>query len=395
MLNFILVVLTCIFSIPIVFLVVQLAFANLHRATVRKQAICDLSQTVVMVPAHNEEDVIEDTLHSLIAELPTSRQVLVVADNCLDRTRDVATKLGVTVIERNDNDSKGKGFALKFGVDYLSRQARPPEYVVIVDADCKVKPGTLNALVHRCVETGGRPVQALDLMKSRESSKIGLKIAEFAWIVKNQVRPLGLMNLGLPCQLMGTGMLIPFELLQKIELGTSAIVEDMRLGIDCALSGYPPVFCTDGMVVSFFPESQGAQETQRQRWEHGHLEVIFAIVPNLLRVSIKRRDKNLIAMALDLMLPPLTFLVLTVSALFLLLFLFQWFFGTGMLAVYILFVVSMLFFVSLMLSWYRFARNVLSIGDFFWLPVYVVTKVPIYIGYWIARQTEWIRTKRD
>ena len=52
-------------------------------------------------------------------------------------------------------------------------------------------------------------LQALDLMRSPEGAGLKTRIAEFAWVVKNQVRPLGYHHLGLPCQLMGTGMAFP------------------------------------------------------------------------------------------------------------------------------------------------------------------------------------------
>ena len=395
MINILLTVIACLIAIPIVFLVIQLLSAQRDPEPDSSGEPADLSRLAIIVPAHNEEVAIADTLHSLIRELPSSEQVIVVADNCTDETATIASGLGVIVIERNDEMARGKGYALKAGMDALSLQSNLPEYVVIVDADCRMKPGSINFLVQSCMNNGRRPAQALDLMKSKGQASIQLKIAEFAWIVKNKVRPLGLAKLGLPCQLMGTGMLIPFDLLQRLELGTNHIAEDMKLGIDCALNGFPPVFCPAALVESYFPETDSSHKVQRQRWEHGHLAVIFSDSLGLLLSAMYRRNKDLLAMAFDLLIPPLALLVLSLGLAMLLVLLFMWVLDTGTPAFYILLFVTVLFSAALMSSWYRFARSVLSFKDLLWIPVYILAKIPMYIGYWFRRQREWIRTDRN
>ena len=57
--------------------------------------------TVVLVPAHNEEEIIADTLAMLQSQLPAHMRILVVADNCTDGTAVVARTAGVEVVERN------------------------------------------------------------------------------------------------------------------------------------------------------------------------------------------------------------------------------------------------------------------------------------------------------
>ena len=51
--------------------------------------------TVVLVPAHNEEAIIADTLAALQSQLPAHMRILLVADNCSDRTAAVARTIGV------------------------------------------------------------------------------------------------------------------------------------------------------------------------------------------------------------------------------------------------------------------------------------------------------------
>ena len=105
-------------------------------------------------------------------------------------------------VNRHDPDRRGKGYALACGLRYLQKRGQSPisdpEVLVVIDADCRVSVGTIERLARAAAATG-RPVQALYEMHARPAG--GLR--EFAWLVKNHVRPLGYMRLGLPCQLMG------------------------------------------------------------------------------------------------------------------------------------------------------------------------------------------------
>ena len=80
------------------------------------------------------------------------------------------------------------------------------------------------------------------------------RVREFAWRVKNWVRPLGLSSLGLPCQLMGTGMAFPWEVIADARLATGSLAEDLKLGLELAANGHPPVFCPSPLSpVNFRP----------------------------------------------------------------------------------------------------------------------------------------------
>jgi cellulose synthase/poly-beta-1,6-N-acetylglucosamine synthase-like glycosyltransferase len=229
----------------------------------------------VLVPAHDEEGGIAATIATVRAQLAPGDRLLVVADNCSDGTAAAARAAGAEVIERTSN-LRGKGYALSHGIDHL--RANPPSAVVIVDADCVLSPGALAALLQDLAHTG-RPVQALYLMLAAADAGLGRRLAQFAWRVRNWVRPAGWHRLGLPCQLMGTGMAFSWDMLKEARLANASIVEDMKLGIELATLGAAPVFCDRALVTSQFPDSAAATGTQRTRWEHGHIEMILHEVP--------------------------------------------------------------------------------------------------------------------
>ena len=102
-------------------------------------------------------------------------------------------------------------------------------------------------------QTQTRPVQALNIMTAPLGSSVSYQISAFAWRMKNWVRPLGLKALGLPCQLMGTGMAFPWDVICTADLASGHIVEDLKLGLELTAGGWPPLFCPSAVVSSAFP----------------------------------------------------------------------------------------------------------------------------------------------
>ncbi|MHB1140948.1 MAG: glycosyltransferase family 2 protein [Sulfuricaulis sp.] len=345
----------------------------------------------ILIPAHDEAAVIAETLGSILPQLATGDRMLVIADNCSDETASIARQLGAEVVERTDPERRGKDYALDFGVHRL--RDNPPEVIIIIDADCQVHPGTIDRLARVCNETS-HPVQALYRMRSPAGAGPKTRIAEFAWIVKNQVRPLGNLRLGLPCQLMGTGMAFPWVAISNAALVSGHLAEDMKFGIDLALAGYPAVFCPDATVTSYFPCERTAVSAQRMRWEHGHLSVILHELPRMLARALSKRDIRLLGLAADLMVPPLSLLVLFNAAVFLLslmLFLYE-----GIVWPFHLSLIALGFFgVVIAMAWHCWGRKIVSFPQLLIVPFYMLSKIPLYLRFLTGRQRAWIKTRRD
>jgi cellulose synthase/poly-beta-1,6-N-acetylglucosamine synthase-like glycosyltransferase len=260
-------------AVPVLVFLIEVAASVLFRSP-RQSNLSSMSRRLaVVVPAHDEEAGLSSTLESIKLELVPGDRLLVVADNCTDHTAWVGRSAGAEVIERCDLNNVGKGFALDYGLRQLDHS--PPDIVIMIDADCKLASGTLDALVSTCTITK-RPVQAQYMMAAPPTSDVARKVVEFAWCVKNKVRPLGLLVLGLPCQLTGSGMAFPWSVIKSANLASSAIVEDLKLGLDLAMAGHPPVFCPFAQVNSEFASSAKGAEDQRRRWEHGHINMIIS-----------------------------------------------------------------------------------------------------------------------
>src|SRR5271156_1103109 len=298
-----------LFLVPIAVLTIEVVAAVCGRRIVFAKS-GTRTPVAILIPAHNEEGGISATLRSVAPQLAEHDRLIVVADNCTDGTRAVAEAEGAEVVSRTSLEKRGKGFALDFGLRYL--RANPPDIVIVVDADCHVAPGAIDHLARVCANYR-RPVQAQYLMNNQPNARLRMRIAEFAWVVKNLVRPMGLGKLGLPCQLMGSGMAFPWMSIGNMDLADGHIVEDMKMGLDMARLGVPPIFCPEALVLSLFPSHEEGIKVQRTRWEHGHLGIILSEAPRVFFQGLKERDFSLMVLALDLCVPPLALLLMLIA----------------------------------------------------------------------------------
>lgn len=219
-------------------------------------------------------------------------------------------------------------------------------------------------------------------------------ISEFAWLLKNLVRPLGYSSLNLPCQLMGSGMAFPWELICQAKLANGNIVEDLQLGLDLCRLGKPSLFFPDAKVTSLFPSTEEALTGQRTRWEHGHLGVILNEAPSMIVQSILKRNKDLFALAVDLLVPPLALLLLLLSVLTLVCGVASMF-GLSSFSLSLVLVEDILLILAVFLAWYGWGRSIIPIKTFLLIPFYIIAKIPSYFKFVFKRQKTWVRTERD
>jgi cellulose synthase/poly-beta-1,6-N-acetylglucosamine synthase-like glycosyltransferase len=349
-------------------------------------------RVAVLVPAHNESEGLLPTLRDIQTKLRPADRLLVVADNCTDDTATVASAAGAEVVERHDPKNRGKGYALDFGLRHLA--ADPPDIVIVVDADCRLDGDALDRLATACATTR-RPVQALYLMTAPEGASINYQVAEFAWRVKTWLRPMGLAALGLPCQLAGTGMAFPWEAIRSVDLASGSVVEDLKLGLDLATAGHPPLFCPSARVTSRFASSAAGAAAQRKRWEQGHIYMIVQLIPHLLRRAVACRNKDLLALAFDVAVPPLSLLALLVTGMAALASLAA-LAGLPSAALPVSAVSLVAFSLAVLLAWLQCGREVLPLQAVWSIGPYMLIKLGLYrrIVSDAGQDAEWIRTDR-
>lgn len=345
----------------------------------------------VLIPAHDEQQGIGDTVREVAKQLRADDRVLVIADNCSDGTATAARHAGAEVLVRTDALRRGKGYALAAGMEQLA--SAPPDVIIVLDADMTASPGAVDAL-RGMVMQSQRPVQLLDLLAPPADPSTRDLFSWLAFTVKNHVRPLGLSRLGMPCPLFGTGMAFPYAVLRDAPLAGGNIVEDMQLGIDLAIRGHPARFCPAAAVTGVLPQPGSVARTQRTRWEHGHVRTLVTQVPRLLRASVLQLRPDLVAMALDLSVPPLSLLVMLLIAM--IAAAAGWAAVSGMYLPLVISTVSLAAVtVAIGLAWACYGRSQISARQLIGGVGYLLWKVPIYLALLIRPQRDWVRTPRQ
>lgn len=263
----------------------------------------------VLIPAHDEELSLGAALGSLaLQRYPRDRfEVIVIADNCRDRTADIARNAGATVMERSDPGKRGKGHALAWTLDRLSRSDSPHDAYVIVDADSLTSPNLLEVM-NRFLGEGWEAIQVHNAVGNPgQTWMTALRFASFASY--SYLRPLGRTWLGFTAKLQGNGMGLATSLLRRHRWESFALAEDFDYSAGLAALGVRVAFAKEAEVRSDMPLTLDQAHTQVARWELGRWQVLRRHVPRLLGIALRERSLWRAEAALDLLTPPLSFLI--------------------------------------------------------------------------------------
>ena len=223
----------------------------------------------IVIPAHNEEDVLYETLKSCSKlDYPKDKyKVFVIADNCSDRTAEIATANGVICYERHDDVNIGKGFALSWAFERILPKNHDGFFVI--DADCSVDAYALRVF-DQYFKYGDRVLQANDVASNPDASPMSYAVS-VGNVIENDLFYAPKSQLGLAVFLRGTGMVFHRDLLLQFPWGAHSIVEDVEYTLDLLRHAVSVKFVQNIKVRSTFPVTQEQLNVQRTRWASGNL----------------------------------------------------------------------------------------------------------------------------
>jgi cellulose synthase/poly-beta-1,6-N-acetylglucosamine synthase-like glycosyltransferase len=346
----------------------------------------------VIVPAHNEAEVIARTVTSLRqlnwpAEL---FRITVVADNCSDATAEIAAQAGALVVERQNLLERGKGRALSFAFDLRLREPWC-DAVAVVDADSVVSSNLLEAFAAR-VEAGADAVQAhYGVLNPNASWRTRLiTIAKGAFhIVRSRARE----RLKLSCGIRGNGWCITRRLLERMPYNAFSLTEDVEYGIDLGLAGYRVHYVDEASADGEMVSSGASASKQRQRWEYGRFQLIRQRTLPLLYAAARNRSAVCLDLALDLMVLPLSYLVLNIGIFFLVSVLAFLVMPAFRNAIWISAACAAVVVLYVLRGWRLSGIGWRGLLDLLWAPVFLVWKVLSMVNR--RGPKEWVRTDRE
>lgn len=257
-----------LFLLPAILVCLYYAVLALYALFVRKERILldtEVKNTfAIVIPAHNEEENIATTLGSCAGlDYPKGKyKVFVVADNCSDRTAEIAKNNGATCLERYDEEKKGKGFALEWGFKQILAEGH--DALVVLDADCQLDNHALRIFDHYLMK-GEKVLQANDAASNPDSNAMSYAVA-VGNVIENRLFYSPKSRLGLAVLLRGTGMVFRRDVLEQHRWQAHSIVEDVEYTLRLIRSGIIVSFINEVKVVSEFPGKKDQLQAQRMRW---------------------------------------------------------------------------------------------------------------------------------
>ncbi len=249
--------------------------------------IDDKTKFALIVAAHNEELVIGNIVESLkmMDYDKNLYDIFVIADNCTDKTAEIARKKGAIVQERFDKKRRGKGYALEWMFNIIFKMDKKYDAIAVFDADNLVHKNFLKEMNKKMCK-GYKVVQGYLDSKNPEDTWITGSYSIAFWSC-NRMFQLARYNLGLSSQLGGTGFCIDTAILKELGWGATCLTEDLEFSCKIILNGYKVGWAHDAIIYDEKPLTLTQSWKQRKRWMQGFADVSSRYFFKLMKKAIK------------------------------------------------------------------------------------------------------------
>jgi cellulose synthase/poly-beta-1,6-N-acetylglucosamine synthase-like glycosyltransferase len=252
----------------------------------------------ILIPAHNEEVVIRNTLNSMVdLDYPSGQlQVIVINDNSSDRTGEIVNEFVekysfITAIHTFPPEGgKGKSQALNRALKDATG-----EFIAVYDADNNPERSAVKQLVDTILD---RPLigavvgkfRVINAKRNLLTSFINIETISFQWMAQA-----GRWKWFRISTIPGTNFLIRRSILDQIGgWDVKALAEDTELSIRVYEEGYEIQFNPLAVTWEQEPETWKVWFKQRTRWARGNQYVILKYVPHLLKMKKRRMVFDLV-----------------------------------------------------------------------------------------------------
>ena len=244
---------------------------------------------MAIIPAHNEEMVVGNLIESLKNQTYDKNlyDIYVIADNCTDKTAEVARKAGAIVYERFDNAHKTKGYALQWFLKQKIEENADYDAFFVFDADNIVDKNFIINMNKKLCQ-GEEVVQGYRDIKNPTDNWITAGYALFYWTM-HRMYHLARYNIGLSPLLNGTGFMVKFDVVKPNGWETETLTEDIEFSLKQIIQGRKLGWATDAIVYDEQPTSFKQSWSQRSRWTVGHMQCLKVYTGQLYQAVKKHK----------------------------------------------------------------------------------------------------------
>lgn len=225
----------------------------------------------VLIPAYNEEPVMEATIVSLVEAGFNKEDIYIVDDRSTDRTADICRASGVNIYTVPVNGGKAKA-----QIAALSHFSIPQKYdwIIFLDGDTKINPDFLEKMRGAAIT---EPSVALFLgqVKSVKNSHIFSASRAFDYTYGQEVAKMGQDNFGVVFVAPGCASMYRTDVLQKLKIDHLTLAEDMDLTMQVHRAGGIVRYLPQAIVHTQDPGTFKDYHKQTLRWYRGFWQVVL------------------------------------------------------------------------------------------------------------------------
>ena len=246
----------------------------------------------ILVPAHNEENTIENCVHSLAnldytVDGKKNFEVIVINDGSNDNTPYLLNKLeneydNFKVMTRKPPYAgKGKGYVLNDGLKHAVG-----ELIAVFDADAMVEPDFLDLIVPYMNGKGVAGVQSKVKMYNKDENLLtNLQHIEFS--IYGDVLLKARDMLGGAAFLGGNGQITRKDVLDEYSGWDGyALTEDLNISVKLMIHGWKIRYCGESVVYQEAVKEWKPFFRQRTRWAMGNMETLFVYLKSIIKSDI-------------------------------------------------------------------------------------------------------------
>lgn len=369
----------------------------------------DYPMVSVLVPAHNEEKVIEKTVRALsYLNYPKDKiEIIVINDNSSDSTQRILDNFkrqynySNLIVISTDSIIGGKGKSNALNIGFSKSKG---EYIAVYDADNTPEKNALRFLINTiCNDDSLGAVIGKFRTRNKERNLltrfINIETLSFQWMA--QAGRWQLLNL---CTIPGTNFVIRRSILESIGgWDTKAVAEDTELSFRVYKAGYKIKFMPRSVTWEQEPETLKVWFKQRTRWVKGN---IYVLIKNLKTIF----SKNSRSVRFDLIYYFITY-VLFLSSVILsdMIFLLNTLgvikiqVGGNMVVLWIMAYIMFVLEVAIALSTEKGESNIKNIGTiaimyFTYCQLWIIVAINGFYNYFkdkiFKREVKWYKTER-
>lgn len=286
-------------AIPLLIQILYVAFSFVKKKTYPKSEV--KGRIAFLIPAYNEEDVIYDTVKSVIDKQNYPRDkfdVFVVADNCTDRTAELAEKAGAIVLIHNDPDPAHHMalYPLKYGIDHIINLTENPyDLVIHLDADNHLN-ADFASLMNDAYQSGvefARPYEgALNATQNFYTKACSLFYA-FDSRFGSRVRE----RLHLSAHVDGSGATMSVALLKRTHgYDAETVADDAEYSLNRMIEGVKGHFVEDAIVYQDSPSTFKDTAARNRRIGNGVMHLMKSRAGEMIKTFFKTGNFSLLEM---------------------------------------------------------------------------------------------------